>query len=329
MNEELIKETLYKYGFKDIVEIKVLRDKPDRNKIIRCDCKNKVYIMKIYCDGWTTAEKINKQGIINNFFVENGMPFATIFKVRGQYYNNITIDDVEYKFSLEEFIYGKEPEKITDKMSKQMATLLAKQHILSEKSGFRFGYDSCWSLFSENLVTNDLCPENYEFFLKFIENATKYKYDEALINKIKITYNDKRNALLQIWDKLPSGPIQGDWGEYNMVIDDEENIIGIYDFNISGDEVFINEFASIVSWNVEDIQGFIKNYTSIRPFTELEKEAYPIIMQIVKPFKFYRVEHIVNLMQDNKQVEVMEFIEETLTLLNKKYELCKSIVCRQ
>lgn len=321
MNELLIKNLLQDYGFKEIGEIKVIRDKAPANAILKCICDHKAYIMKIYKDGWSTTEKVNKEGILNNYFIENGMPFARILMIKGKYSSNIMLDGVNYAASLEEFIDGISPEKITYKMSKQMAKLLAKEHLLSQKCPMHFDYPSCWSLIRCNCVTNDVLPENYEFFLKFMENARSHHYDHELLKKIEELYYSKRNALMKLWDKLPSGPIQGDFGEYNMFVDCDENVIGICDFNIAGDEVFVNEFASIIGWNVDDPKMFIDTYTSIRPLNELEKEAYPLILQITAPFKFYRVNDIIKLIEENKIEETEEAIKETIMLLKKSYKI--------
>lgn len=321
MNKKLIKQKLCEYGIDKTDEIKIIRDKPGINIIIKCICPDKNYIMKIYRDGWSTAEKLNNEGMLNNYFVDNGMPFARILKINGQYCSNIIIDGINYNVSLEECINGIYPEKISSRMSEQMAELLAKEHMLSERSNLHFGYPSCWSVIYGNTVTNDKIPENLEFFLKFIEKSKEYKYDSDLINNIEKLYYEKKNLLSKVWDELPCGPVQGDWGEYNMVVDNDDKILGIFDFNIAGDEVYVNEFASIVSWNVDDEHMFIEKYTSIRPFNELEKEVYPIIMQIVKPFKFYKVNNIIKLMEEDNRIEAMELIEETLMLLNKEYSL--------
>lgn len=321
MENQPIINFLLHCGFKEISEIETLRHKEGTNTILKCTCDNKAYIMKIYQDGWSNSEKVNKEGIINNYFTDNGMPFARILKINERYSNDILIDGVSYAASIEEFIDGISPAKITNKMSKQIAELLAKEHLLSQSCYFKFGYPSCWSLIRCNNVANDVLPENFEEFLKFMKKARSYHYDDVLLSKIEELYYNKRNALMKVWDKLPSGPIQGDFGEYNMFIDETENIIGICDFNIAGDEVYVNELASIIGWNVDDPEMFLDTYTSIRPLNEMEKQVYPIMLQISVPFKFYRVDDIVKLMEENNREKAEDAIKETLSLLNKNYKI--------
>ncbi|WP_053402396.1 phosphotransferase [Priestia koreensis] len=317
INVHLIEEIFHAYDLHHVNQIQIMRDQPKKNSIIKCQCNGQWYVLKIYQDGWTTEDKLQKSGEFNRYLADAGMPVAKMLDRDGWYSYRSYLNEETQLVSIEEYIDGKEIDEVTDGIAQQLGRLLAEQHVSSEQSGFTFGYSSEWTLMDGERVTYEEISENYECFLELIESAKGYGYDEALLSKITDAYYEKRGMLEKVWHELPKGPIQGDWCPYNMVVDSTEKIIGIFDFNIAGDEAFVNELASLHAYYGERGSDFLQAYETIRPLSNIEKELYPVLLSVIVPFRFDRTNSIIALMKENEEEAVKKKLEETLTLLTK------------
>lgn len=318
MNVHLIEEILHAYDLHDVNQIKIIRDQPKKNSIIKCQCNGQWYVLKIYRDGWTTEDKLQKSGEFNRYLADAGIPVAKMLDRDGWYSYPSYLNEETQLVSIEKYIDGKEIDEVTDGIAQQLGRLLAEQHVSSEQSGFTFGYSSEWTLMDGEHVTYEEISENYECFLELIESAKGYGYEGALLYQITDVYHEKRRMLEKMWNELPRGPIQGDWCPYNMVVDSTEKIVGIFDFNIAGDEAFVNELASLHAYYGERGSDLVQGYETIRPLNNIEKETYPVLLSVILPFRFDRTNSIIALMKAKEDKAVMEKLDETLTLLNQK-----------
>lgn len=140
--------------------------------------------------------------------------------------------------------------------------------------------------------------DNFNILIQDLKEIGEEKLAERLIQN----YKKVRNKLLAFYKKLPRCVFQGDENFSNLCIDDENHIIGLFDFNMSGTEVIANYLANIAfqgkfvytddfmaDYTAEEI--FSKLITSYRESTEImkkyyhfsqaEKEAYLLYSQIV------------------------------------------------
>ncbi|MCM3005004.1 phosphotransferase [Priestia koreensis] len=314
----LIEEILHAYDLHPVNQIRVTRDQPKKNSIIQCQCDGKWYVVKRYQDGWTTKDKIQKSGEFNRYLADAGMPVAKMLDREECYSYLLSLNGESQLFSVEEYIDGKEIGEVTEAVVQQLGMLLAEQHVISEQSGYSFGYSSEWTLMEGARVAYEGVSENYECFLELVENAKAYGYEGSLLYQITDVYHEKRRMLEKMWNELPRGPIQGDWCPYNMVVDSTEKIVGIFDFNIAGDEAFVNELASLHAYYGERGSDLVQGYETIRPLNNIEKETYPVLLSVILPFRFDRTNSIIALMKAKEDKAVMEKLDETLTLLNQK-----------
>lgn len=104
-----------------------------------------------------------------------------------------------------------------------------------------------------------------------------------ILEKIWENYNEIRERIKIGYDILPNGAIQGDLSTNNILVDTNHSLCGIIDFNIGGNDVFVNHmlqegiflaYWSDDFWNTEEelvemegklskyLEGYCENYTS-------------------------------------------------------------------
>lgn len=149
------------------------------------------------------------------------------------------------------------------------------------------------------------------------------------VQRIWKLWTDNRNALEPLYRKLPSSVFQADLNSTNILLDESENFIGVYDFNLCGKEVFLNYlFRETCCDNLEDelnrIFARLKLVSGYYTFSEHEKQAALMLYRCVKPL-FYRADDLKKIKNDNKAVA--EFLDETEFYLTKDidFKACMNV----
>lgn len=98
---------------------------------------------------------------------------------------------------------------------------------------------------------------------------------------------ESRAALEKIYKKLPTSVFQADLNPTNILVDENGNFKGMYDFNLCGREVFLNyffreAFHKDIDWILKTL-SLVSRYYS---FSELEKQAAPMLYRCIKPLWF-------------------------------------------
>jgi len=148
---------------------------------------------------------------------------------------------------------------------------------------------------------------------------------------MKELYLEKREEAQRVWHTLPCGAIQGDFCHYNMVVDASCKISGIFDFNIAGDEVFVNELCALgiyFAYHVNHDESptyiyetLISAYVAERPLVSNEIDIMNTLFNIIRPFRFDRVDNMIELIEAGKRVEAEGALKETIALLECDYQL--------
>ncbi len=225
-----------------------------------------------------------------------------------------------FVFTLEKELSGHELTFMTDELLSKIGRLLGEQHTISFKIQSPFTSGTSWSMFGGN-VTENLgdYDENELSFLEF----KKYYQGYPLFAAIESLYLDYRKELQRAWAQLPQGAVQGDFCYYNMVCE-ESGKLGIYDFNLAGNEVYLNEAIAVAvyhAWHapyngdlteVERFQLLLESYTFERPYTEKEQVLVLILESVIRAFRYDRVEAGLSLKDEQKRDE---FLQETLNIL--------------
>lgn len=222
-------------------------------------------------------------------------------------------------FTLEKAVEGIEIESLTDNHIVSVAEALGKMHKFSLETNYRMGRGTTWSLFGGNQTENlGDYDENELCYLEFIE---EFK-ESSFIDEIKESYLKLRLFLQMNWLTLPKVATQGDFCYYNMVFEKDE-ISGIFDFNLAGDEVAINECLGVAvyhSWHApysgdlseeERFDLFCNAYQKIRPWSKSEKQVSKELKKIIRAFRHDRIAAgIASENQDSFLVETLEILNE-------------------
>ena len=225
-----------------------------------------------------------------------------------------------FVFTLEEELSGHELTNMTDGLLSEIGSLLGKQHLISAQFESPFTTGTSWGMFGGNATENlGDYDENELSFLEFKNDNQSH----PLYATIESLYLDYRKVLQRAWAQLPSGAVQGDFCYYNMVRE-ESGKLGIYDFNLAGNEVYLNEAIAVAvyhAWHAhyngklteeERYHLFMESYTLERPFTEKEQALILILKSVIRAFRFDRVEAGGSLSDDQK---IDGFLQETLDIL--------------
>jgi len=218
-------------------------------------------------------------------------------------------------FTLEEKLTGDEIESISDKHIKAIATELATMHRFSLDNKLSIGRATTWSLFGGNL-TDDI--GNYdENEISFQEVLTTCE-SHSLMPSITHQYLLLRGHIKSTWHVLPKAATQGDFCYYNMLFQ-EGDLTGIFDFNLAGDEVLINECIAVAvyhSWHApysgalseeERYELYCTAYQEVRKWNSLENEIVDSLKRIIRAFRHDRVAE--GLKGNNKTPFLLEILK--------------------
>ena len=116
-------------------------------------------------------------------------------------------------------------------------------------------------------------------------------------------------AELQQYDKLPAGLIHGDLF-YDNVLFEDDHITGIIDFyNACHDwllydvAVTVNDWCLNENFSLDDnrLTALVRAYSTIRPFTAQEKQAWPIMLRLAA-FRFW-ISRIITFIHPEQEVD--------------------------
>lgn len=149
------------------------------------------------------------------------------------------------------------------------------------------------------------------------------QYQEQ-VTRIWNNWLDARAQLREIYSQLPTSVFQADINDTNVLLDEDGNFKGIYDFNIGGKEVFMNlifreaPYVCTRDWEEFDkedhfsrsIKKVLKLSSEVYEFNELEKKAAPLLYRCIKPLYWQSTDVLKE--AGNKESEIqkcLDFIE--------------------
>lgn len=306
-----------KYYFTEpVTRHEILRDK-DR-LVAEVEVDGETYFLKGEKQLVAFIEKV----ITFTTFMNNArLPFIVSEKtIEGNGY----VEHEDLVFILERKGDGKEIKRLQLSHIKKIGKMLGMQHTVSSATDFRFGTGTSWGMFGGN-KTDALgdYDENELSYLDLIQCVEETGMYNAELTTLKELYQFRRSQLKEVWDSLPSGPVQGDFCPYNLLFQ-QNKISTVFDYNIAGDEVFINECIGVAVFLVwhHDFEGnetpeeryhaYIEAYTSQRPLSDRELEMVPHLFAIIRAFRYDRVDEGI---EKIKQGNGKAFLDETILLL--------------
>lgn len=312
----MIQEVMQRYFSKPITRHEILRDK-DR-LVAEVEVDGELFYLK----GEKQPEQFVETIIAFTELMSNaGLPFIMSEQaLDGKRY----VEHENLFFILERKGIGKEIKALRKEHLQELGKSLGKQHVVSSTIDLRFGSGTSWGMFGGN-KTNELgdYDENELSYLDLVHCVEEIGRFELELSMVKELYLARRAILQAEWSELPAGPVQGDLLPYNLLFQ-ENKISVIYDYDIAGDEVFVNECvanAIYLAWH-HDFEGnetpeeryntYINAYTSERPLLNRELEMVPHLFAIIRAFRYDRIEEGI---EKIKQGDGKAFLDETIKLL--------------
>lgn len=312
----MIQEVMQQYFLKPVTRHEILRDK-DR-LVAEVEVDGKTYFLK---GEKQTAQFVETMIVFTELMTNVGLPFIVPEKaLDGERY--VTHKDL--LFILERKGAGEEITILRLEHIAELGRILGKEHAVSSSSDLRFGRGTSWGMFGGN-ETDELgnYDENERCYLDMVHSVKGSGQFEQELAAIQELYLARRAILQAEWSGLPTGAIQGDLLPYNLLFQ-QDKISVIFDYDIAGDEVFVNECvanAIFLAWHhdfegketpEERYQAYIDAYTTQRPLSDDEMEMVPHLFAIIRAFRYDRIEEGI---EKIKQGEGKAFLDETIKLL--------------
>ncbi len=314
--KELIQEVMQYYFTEPVTRHEILRD--ENRLVAEVEVDGAIYFLKGEKAPASFIESIIEfTKIMNNA----GLPFIVPEKtIEGNRY----VEHEGLHFILEQKGNGKELKRLRLSHIRESGKMLGMQHAISSTTDFRFNTGTSWGMFGGNETDafGDY-DENELSYLDLIRSINEDETFKAELTTVKELYKSRRLQLKKLWNTLPSGPIQGDLCPYNLLFQGY-HISGVFDYNIAGDEVLINEcigVAVFLAWHYdfdgtetpeERYHAYIDAYTSERPLSNREMEMVPHLFAIIRAFRYDRIEAGI---EKIKQGHGKAFLDETIQLL--------------
>lgn len=174
--------------------------------------------------------------------------------------------------------------------------------------------------------TTDEATECAVAFVKYVNDNIPLHLPraEALL---KLFYKCQ-DDLKSVYKMLPTSCFQADLNDSNILLDGENNFVGLIDFNLCGKEPILNYAVREALWNVSDnrlmgkddsrlyfydekldnlrIKLFLQNIAYIQEnyeFTLFEKEVFPIIFRYINSFWWFCIDELKLIRDDESKLD--------------------------
>lgn len=298
-------------------------------------------IVKINRNKFTTHERIRGWTELVQAYIEEGIYCPRILKLR---------DEEEYSFQFirdtgeSHIVYGEEFKKYKsaweyakeqsgerkEEVERYFKSLDFKKKVakvegkIANKGKNRnlVPWSTAYVLY-DKFSEDDLSDENYEFALKIYEELKEEeKIDRELLEKIWGIYNEGKSKLEEEYRKLPKAVFQGDLNWSNLLIDEDLELVGLIDFNLSGTETILNyvicegmyftqnekkkEWISseFIERHDNHLRTFIKEFSKYYKFSEEEIKVANRLFNILYPFRFPYMSAILYLKKEGQYEDI-------------------------
>lgn len=181
--------------------------------------------------------------------------------------------------------------------------------------------------------TTDETTECAETFVKYTrENLSEHSARAEALLKM---FYERQEELRAVYHLLPTSCFQADLNDSNILLDDNNNFVGLIDFNMCGKEPILNYTVREALWGVSDkrlfgengsrlyfydkesdnlrIKLFLENIGYIQEnyrFSEFEKSVFPNLYRYMNSFCWISINEI-TLIKDNenKVTQLFDWIE--------------------
>ncbi len=258
------------------------------------------YVVKLSDNDFTFPEKIKAWQRCAEAYRELGYYCPAIFssrqgdfpKVRYKAHTCVVYAEEFCKYTAAEERFGENAKgkasfdrKWADAVWRMTAKVAAKRFDFCD-------YPSAYCLFEA------FCPSDETD--EVLENALHWKmYADNLparfqpqIQRIWQRWVNNRDALERIYYELPTSVFQADLNPTNLLFDDNGAFVGVFDFNLCGRDVFLNYLFREMHWQCDEeyLLETLKKVSQVYCFSDLEKQAAPLLYRCIKPLWYTETE---------------------------------------
>lgn len=233
------------------------------------------FVIKLLSNKLICVEEEEKRSKFSELLRVNGIPVPQKYKVKNKYIGFFRFSDIEFSVTIEDY-FGENLKTISLENIKTLGRLLADMHKISINYEYHLKEGSTYcTLFSGKVGIEKIWGENKNILLE----ANLYK-------KIKATHEMGISKIKNMWSELPVYAVHGDLGLLSNVTI-YNNRYGIIDFNLSGDEVLLNDmlitwYSSVYSFDIvlmlslkeriENRKIFFRSYLNNRKLNTKERK---------------------------------------------------------
>ena len=185
--------------------------------------------------------------------------------------------------------------------------------------------------------TTDEATECAVAFVNYVrDNIPAYlPRAEALLNM----FYKRQEDLREVYYSLPTSCFQADLNDSNILLDSDNNFVGLIDFNLCGKEPILNYAVREALWGISDnrlfgekdsrlyffdeelddlrISLFLENIGYIQEtyrFSSSEKDAFPILFRYINSFWWFHIDEIKLIKEDDNKInQLFDWLERQMT----------------
>ncbi|MCB2301028.1 phosphotransferase enzyme family protein [Clostridium tagluense] len=325
------------------------RSREDEDRFI-CIVKtdnNQSYVVKFYKNNYDTIEKVNGWAKLAIIYKQQQINVPEFKKFSdGNYAILKEFEGKEYLIWVEDYLSGKTlddlnlGEHISEKLFEQLGKCLGRMHTAAKDKNLKFDWNSAWVLF-DKFCEEDEFDENYLNAYTLYTELKKMSVNHDILEKIWENYNEIRERIKIGYDILPNGAIQGDLSTNNILVDTNHSLCGIIDFNIGGNDVFVNHmlqegiflaYWSDDFWNTKEellemegkLSKFLEGYCENYKLSPEEKEKMNDLYQIIRPFRMEKVYPTIRIAGEGSIQEVNKRLDWIYLEMQKPFTIKSS-----
>lgn len=253
------------------------------------------------------SEQLRGKGILTPKRYLCGNYYCSVYKL-GDLILDITVEDY----------FGEEIKVIDKNLAYKIGRLMGENHRIAEENSLHISAKTIFNVTGYNEVSG------YETFKEFGNSGF---IEKDAFDRICALYDEKLDRIKSVWGNLPKYATQGDYSVNNLVYIDNE--IGIFDYNIAGDETLIGDMIleGLLTANEMDLaegltesdrlglfKEFVRGYVVKRPLLEKEKDVFNDIYTISQALWFtkikYRDTSLSKLIKNNETEKIRELVEK-------------------
>lgn len=282
-------------------------------------------VLKCYSDSYTNGDKIDGWARLAQAYRQGGIRTPRFYPAgNGSYSAAMSVEGIPFHVWAEEYMpyptmddRELDMEDMSAGFLRQLGSCMGKMHTIALQERIEYDWNSPYVLLDPE-------EENYSDAKQWYETLKYSEADPHLVEEIWDVYNRKRKELEAAFPALPAGGVQGDLSLNNLLIDDDQQLAGIIDYNLAGQDKFVSYmmqegiFLCFECYREEGLdretcadmerrfKHFYEGYAKQYPLTQAERGVVNMLYNVIRPFRWDKVNNTLQAAQAGAWPEVNE-----------------------